>query len=101
MIETAIIVEDRFDADQVGLNKKVTVRFPGEEETETYKIVTTVRADSMEGRITPESPLGRALMGCRAGERAHVKVNEKLEYDVEIVNVENVGEEETDTLRRF
>nr|WP_027870186.1 transcription elongation factor GreA [[Eubacterium] cellulosolvens] len=101
MIETAIIVEDRSAEDQVGLNKKVTVRFPDEEETETYKIVTTVRADSMEGRITPNSPLGRALMGKRAGDLAHVKVNDKLEYDVEIVGVENVGEEETDTLRKF
>ncbi|MCR4654295.1 MAG: GreA/GreB family elongation factor, partial [Eubacterium sp.] len=65
MIETAIIVEDRSAEDQVGLNKKVTVKFPDEEETETYKIVTSVRADSMEGRITPNSPLGRALMGKR------------------------------------
>jgi transcription elongation factor GreA len=75
-------VEDRSAEDQVGLNKKVTVKFPDEEETETYKIVTSVRADSMEGRITPNSPLGRALMGKRAGDLAHVKVNDKLEYDV-------------------
>lgn len=101
MIDTAIIVEDRMAEDQAGLNKRVTFRMPGRDEPMTLKIVTSVRADSMEGRITPESPLGRALMGHRAGDTCHVKVNDQMEYDVEILKVENPGEEESDRLRSY
>ena len=83
------------------MNKKVTLQFDDEEETETYKLVTSVRADSMQGRITPESPLGKAIMRHKAGDVCHVKVSDTIEYDVKIVGIENVGEEESDTIRRF
>ncbi len=101
MIKTAIIIEDHMKDDQVGLNKRVTIRFDGEEDTETYKIVTSVRADSVGGKITPEAPLGKALMGHRVGDVCHVKVSDTIEYNVVIVALENPGEEESDTIRRF
>ncbi len=101
MIKTAVIVEDHSKEDEVGLNKRVTVLMEGEEETEEYKIVTTVRGNSLNGLITPESPLGAALMGRKAGDTVFVKVNDKVGYSVEIKAVENTGEEETDTLRKF
>ncbi|MGI6055872.1 MAG: transcription elongation factor GreA [Bilifractor sp.] len=101
MIETAIVIEDRSKSDEVGLNKKVTLQFDDEEETETYKLVTSVRADSMQGRITPESPLGKAIMRHKVGDVCHVRVSDSIEYDVTIVAIDNVGEEETDTIRRF
>ncbi len=101
MIKTAIIVEDHSSEDEVGLNKRVTILAEGEEETEEYKIVTTVRGNSLNGLITPESPLGSALMGHKAGDTVFVKVNEKIGYNVTIQSIENTGEEETDTLRKF
>ncbi|MDO4621834.1 MAG: transcription elongation factor GreA [Eubacteriales bacterium] len=101
MINTAIIVEDHSAEDEVGLNKKVTVRFEDEDEVEVYKIVTSVRADSLEGRITPNSPLGKALMRRKVGDVCRVKVNEQFSYNVIIEKIENTGEEETDKIRTF
>ena len=101
MIKTAILIEDESSEDEVGLNKRVVVRIDGERETEEYKIVTSVRADSLNNRITADSPLGRALMGHRAGDRIHVAVSESFGYDAEIVDVMNVGEEVDDVLKSY
>ncbi|MCQ2510799.1 MAG: transcription elongation factor GreA [Lachnospiraceae bacterium] len=101
MIKTAILVDGKSEEDEVGLNKKVTVLVEDEEETEVYKIVTSVRGNSLEGRITAESPLGKALMGHKVGDVVYVKVNDSFGYNVEIKAIENTGEEETDTLRKF
>ncbi len=100
MIKTAKIIEDKSADDEVGLNKKVKILFEDDNETNEYKIVTTVRGNSLRGLITPESPVGSALMGHKAGERVEVKAGVGS-YFVKILEIENTGEEETDTLRRF
>ena len=101
MIKTAILIEDDSAEDEVGLNKRVVIRFEGETATEEYKIVTSVRADSLRNLITGDSPLGSALLGHKAGETVHVIVSDSVEYDVNIVEVKNTGEEESDTLKSF
>lgn len=101
MIKTAVLVTDRSKEDEVGLNKRVRVYFEDDDETEEYKIVTAVRGNSLKGLITPESPLGAALMGHRAGDRVYVKISDRAGYYVEIRSIENTGEEATDELRKF
>ena len=100
-IRTARIVEDQTDEDQAGLNKTVTVRMLDDGSEETYKIVTTMRGDSLKGRISIESPLGKALIGHRAGDRVTVQVNKEISYEVEIVRIENTGLAEEDAIRSF
>ena len=100
MIRTAVIVEDRSGEDQVGLEKRVVVRFPDEGDEETYKIVTSVRGNSLQGLISPESPLGSALMGHRPGDTAHVRVNENVGYDVQIVSVTRADDED-ESIRKY
>ncbi|MCF0146539.1 MAG: transcription elongation factor GreA [Eubacterium sp.] len=101
MIKTATVIRDSSAEDEVGLNKRVIIRFPGETETEEFKIVTSVRADSLRNLITEDSPLGKALMGHHAGESVHVSVSADVQYDVEIVEIRNTGEEESDTLKAY
>ena len=100
MIKTAKIIEDKSAYDEVGLNKKVKILFEDDDETDEYKIVTTVRGNSLRGLITPESPVGSALMGHKVGDRVEVKAGAGS-YFVKILEIENTGEEETDTIRRF
>ena len=85
----------------MGLNNTVQVYFEDDDETETFKIVSTMRGDSISGRISGDSPMGAALMGHKVGDRVEVKVNEKVSYYVVIKSIENTGEEETDTIRAF
>lgn len=100
MIKTANIIEDDSAEDEVGINKKVTVLFEDDDETEVYKIVTSVRGNSIDGRISPESPVGAALMGHKVGDRVEVKAGVGS-YFIVIKDIENTGEEETDKLRSF
>ena len=101
MIKTAIVVSDESKEDEVGLNKRVSVLIEGDKEPEEYKIVTSVRADSLRNLITADSPLGKAVMGHKAGETVHVTVNETIGYDAKIIEVKSAGEDEEDELKAF
>ncbi|MBR4530033.1 MAG: transcription elongation factor GreA [Lachnospiraceae bacterium] len=100
-IRTARIIEDELDGDQAGLNRTVTVKMLDDGTTEEYRIVTTMRGDSLKGRISIESPLGKALSGHRAGERVRVEVNKEISYEVEILRVEMTAEGGEEEIRRF
>lgn len=101
MVKTARIIEDDSKEDEVGLDNTVTVYFVEDKEEETYKIVTSVRGDSVSNLITIESPLGKALMGHKVGDTVSVKVNEQVSYDVIIRNIENTRDEGKEGIREF
>ena len=73
--------------------------FEDEDETEEVKIVTSIRGNSLEGRISIESPLGKALLGHKVGDRVHVQVGNGG-YDVEIRAIDKDGGEE-ESIRKF
>ena len=101
MVKTARIIEDDSKEDEVGLDNTVTVYFVEDKEEETFKIVTSVRGDSVSNLITIESPLGKALMGHKVGETVSVKVNEQVSYDVVIRNIEKTKDEGKEGIREF
>lgn len=101
MLKTAKVISDDSREDEVGLNNTVRIYFEEDDEEETYKIVTTVRGNSMNGLISIESPLGKTLMGHKVGDRVHIQVNEQYGYDVEIRAIENTVDDGTDKLRSF
>ena len=83
MLKFATIIEDHAAADEVGLNKMVEVYFMDDDESERYKIVTSIRSETTEGRISIESPLGKALLGHKVGDRVKVSLPQGG-YEVEI-----------------
>ncbi len=101
ILKTATIISEESADDEVGLNKTVEVYFEEDDETETFKIVSTMRGDSTKGRISSESPMGAALMGHKVGDRVSIQVNDQYSYDVIIRSIVNTGEEETDTIRSY
>jgi transcription elongation factor GreA len=70
-LRRAIIIEGG-STDEVGLGTRVTVMERGGDTPETYRIVGSVEADPMNGRISNESPIGKALLGHRAGDEVAV-----------------------------
>ena len=101
MIKTAKVIADNSKEDEVGLYNTVDVYFEDDDETETYEVVTTVRGNSLKGLISSESPLGKALLGRKVGDRIHVQVNEKSGYDVVIKRIEKTVDDGSDALRSF
>ena len=85
----------------MGLYDKVTVLLEDEGETETYQIVTTLRQDALRGIISKESPMGRALMGRRAGDRATVELDNGYSYGVVIQSIEKGEDDGSLPLNRF
>ena len=101
MIRTAKVISEESAEDEVGINNTVTVEFLDDGMQETYRIVTTVRGNSLEGLISNESPLGKALLGKKVGETAHVQVTDTTGYDVRVVSFENTVDDGSDKLRSF
>ena len=83
------------------MNNQVTVLFEEDNSVETYKIVTTVRGDSLHNLISIESPLGKALMRHKEGDRVEVKVNDSYSYFVTIQKIENTKDDDTDRIRSY
>lgn len=99
MLKTAEVVEDHSKADEVGMDTKVVLYYEDEDETEEIKIVTSIRGNSLEGRISIESPLGKALLGHKAGDQVHVQVGDGG-YDVVIRSIDKDGGED-ENIRKF
>lgn len=101
MIRTARVISEESADDEVGINNTVTVEFADDGSVETYKIVTTVRGNSLENLISNESPLGKALLRRKEGDTVHVQVNENVGYDVKIVKIEKTVDDGSDRIRSF
>ena len=83
-----------------GINNTVDVYFEDDDEVETYRLVTSVRGNSLQGLISIESPLGKALKGHKVGDRVFVKAGDSGYYVV-IRKIENTTDDSHDTLRKY
>ena len=101
MLKTAVIVEDESKEDENGLNNTVEVYCEDDEEVETYRIVTSVRGSSLNGLVSIESPLGKALLGHKEGDRVFIKVNDDFGYYVIVKKVIKTQSEDEDHIRSF
>lgn len=101
MLKYATIVEDDSSDDEVGMNSVVDVYFEDDDETETYKLVTSIRGDSMKNYISIESPIGMAIKGHKVGDRVEVKVNENISYFVRIDRIERNVDDSDDKIKSF
>lgn len=101
MLKTAVIVSDVSKEDEVGINNTVTVYFEEDEEEQVFRLVTSIRGNSMKNLISTESPIGKAILGHKVGDRVQIKVNDAYSYYVVIRQIENTSENENDTIRGF
>lgn len=101
MIKTANIISEDSSDDEIGLNDRVTIYIPEDDKEATYKIVTTVRSNTIKGLISIESPLGKALLQHIVDETVQVKISDTYSYDVIIKKIEKLTDDGTDELLRF
>lgn len=99
MLRTASIVSDESKEDEVGINKLVELYYEEDDETEEVKLVTSIRGNSLDGRISIESPLGKAIRGHKTGDRVHVQVDGGFGYEVVIKSIRLSDDE--DGIRGF
>lgn len=101
MIKTAQIITEDSNADEVGINDRVTIYYPEDDEEEIVKIVTTVRSNSLKGKIGMDSPLGKALLHHKVSDQITVHVSDTCSYDVIIRNIEKLEDDGEDELRKY
>jgi len=103
MIATAVVIEDEHAEEEnvAGLFDTLTVWFEEDEEEQRIRLVTTLRQNALQWLISKESPLGKALMGRRAGERVLVEVSPEYSYHVVIRAVEKGEDDESLEISRY
>ena len=86
LIEHAVIVEDSEDVGKVGIGSIVTVRDLATDAEYKYKLVGSQEANPMEGKISDDSPFGRALYGHSLGEVVDVEAPAGLiQYEILVI----------------
>jgi len=100
MLKHATVISDESNVDEVGMDGIVEVYFEEDDEVEKYKLVTSIRGNSMENRISIESPIGKAIRGHKVGDRVEVKVNDNYSYFLVIRSIDKTGNED-DNIRGF
>jgi len=88
MIKTAKVIEERSEADTAGLYDTVEIYMENTGKSRKITLVTTLRQDALKGLISKESPVGRAVLGHRAGDRVQVQMENGSTYWLQIRSVE-------------
>lgn len=104
MIKYATIIDDD-DNGGISLNNTVVVKFvedidEDDWEEETYKIVTSIRSNSMQNKISIESPIGKALFGKKQGDIVKVVLENGSSYELKVIEIikDDMGE---DSIKQF
>ena len=106
MIKNAIILDDK-NISGVSLNNTVKVRFVEEGvsedswDEEVYKIVTSIRADSMKNKVSIESPLGKALLEKNVNDIVKVMLENGSSYELKIIEIDKTTDAEDDNIKSF
>jgi len=101
MLDTAKVIKPESADDKVGLFDTVDVFFEDEDETERLRIMTTLREDVLNGIISKESPLGKAIIGHRVGDRVLVRVGDDVSYYVQIKALEKGFDDDSLEIRSY
>ena len=101
MIATAKVIKSDTREGVAGLFDRVEIEYEEDGERETITLMTTLREDAVNGIISKESPLGRAVMGKRVGDRALVKVNDEVQYYVQIRSIQKGSDDDSLPIHSF
>ena len=101
MIATARVIKADGREGVAGLFDRVTIEYEEDGDTETITLMTTLREDAVNGIISKESPLGKAVMGRRVGDRALVRVNDDIQYTVRILDIQKGSDDDSLPISSF
>ena len=95
MIATAKVIEVNEKEGTVGLFDHVVLYNEKLGKEQNIQLVTTLRQNALKGLISKESPVGKAVMGHKKGDRVTVHVSETYSYDIVIRDVQKGSDDES------
>lgn len=94
VLKTSEIISDESKEDEVGLNNTVELYFEDDDEIQKFKLVTSIRGNSVGGKVSIESPIGKAIMGHKVNDRVLIKVSDNIGYYVVIRSIQNTDDDD-------
>ena len=101
MIATAKVIKADSREGVAGLFDKIDIEYEEDGEVETITLMTTLREDAVHGIISKESPLGKAVMGRKVGDRVIVRVNDDISYAIVIRGIRKGEDDESLPISSF
>ena len=101
MIKTAKVIDAVSPGGGIQLFDKVTIWIEEDQEEQMLRLVTTLRQDPLNGLVSKESPIGKALLGKKVGDTVHIQVTETYGYDAEIRTVEHGEDDDSIPISNF
>ncbi|MDD3413431.1 MAG: GreA/GreB family elongation factor [Lachnospiraceae bacterium] len=101
MLKFADILEDESKEDEIGMNNQIEILFEEDQMIETYKLVTSIRGNSMKGYISIESPLGKAILGHKVNDKIYIKVSDSYGYYIIIKSIQKTTDDSNDQIKGF
>ncbi len=101
VLKTAEIISDESKDDEVGMNNSVVVFDRDMQQEMTLRIVTSMRGDMLNGQISIESPIGKALMRHKVGDVVTIHADGGYSYQMEIREIIKENDESADHIRSF
>lgn len=101
MINTAKVISVKNTEGVIELFDKVEIYYEEDDETETIQLMTTLRQDALSGIISKESPLGKALLGHRVGDRVEVRVSPEVNYFVVVKKITKGADDDSLPISSF
>ncbi len=101
MLKTAVVIDDSSDVDEMGLNNTAEIFFEEDGETDKFRLVTSIRGDVLNNMISIESPLGKAILGHREGDRVFVETAPGNGYYVILKTIIKTNDDSADQIRKF
>lgn len=100
MIRTAKIIDTNSAPDAVGLFDTVEIRYEDNGDEEKIRLVTTLRQNALEGLISKESPVGKALMGAHTGDTVRVDTPDGG-YQITVLSIKKGTDDESLDIMKF
>ena len=100
MIATAKVISASGNPDKVDLFDRVEIWYEEDEESEVIELTTTLRQDAVKSCISKESPLGKAVMGHKVGDRVEVTAGDYT-YHVVIRSIQKGEDDESLPISSF
>ena len=101
MIATAKVISVKPDQDVVQLFDRVELYYEEDGETEEIQLMTTLRQDALSGIISKESPLGKAILGHKVGDRVEVQASADYSYFVVIKSIRKGADDDSLPISSF
>lgn len=101
LVKNAKIIEDDRKDDEIGLYSIVDLYLEEDDDVMQVKLVTSIRGDSMAGKISIDSPLGQAIKGHKLGDRVYIRVSDDYGYYAVIKNITQTEDDGSDDIRSF